>query len=155
MMKKYYTIKEVAAHTGINAHTLRYYDKEGLLTFVKRDHHGIRQFTEDDFEPLYTIVCLKKSGMPIKMIKDFMDLYNRGDETITARKNMFEAQREVIKKKIAELEETLAIIDYKCWYFNEAEKYGDTYFYQHIPEEARDPRIQTFLEKVKSFDLKD
>ena len=56
---------------------------------------------------------------------------------------------------LAELEETLAIIDYKCWYFNEAEKYGDTYFYQHIPEEERDPRIQAFLDKVKSFDLKD
>ena len=60
-MEKYYTIGDVAARTGISAHTLRYYDKEGLLSFVKRSESGTRLFTKEDFEPLYTITVLKKA----------------------------------------------------------------------------------------------
>ena len=51
-MSTYYTIKDVAKRTGISAYTLRYYDKEGLLPFVRRSDSGIRIFTEEDFEPL-------------------------------------------------------------------------------------------------------
>ena len=68
-MEKYYTVKDVSERTGISAYTLRYYDKEGLLTFVKRDASGRRLFTEDDFQPLYTIAVLK--------IKPFQVLFRR------------------------------------------------------------------------------
>ncbi|MDD3221407.1 MAG: MerR family transcriptional regulator [Lachnospiraceae bacterium] len=149
-----YTIKDVAARTGISAPTLRFYDKEGLLTFIKRSASGIRMFTEADFEPLYTIQCLKRSGMPLKKIKEFMDLYVQGNDTIHERRVMFEEQRENIQKQIEELQEMLAVVDYKCWYFNEAEKKGDVYYYRNLPKEEVPEQITDFLQKVKEFHTK-
>ena len=103
-MEKYYTIGDVAARTGISAHTLRYYDKEGLLSFVKRSESGTRLFTKEDFEPLYTITVLKKSGMPIRKIREFMTLYLQGNKTIHDRYVMFNEQRKSLLEQIAELE---------------------------------------------------
>lgn len=64
-----YTIGEVAKIINISPHTLRFYDKEGLLPFVERSESGIRRFKEEDFGKLMIIECLKKTGMPIKDIK--------------------------------------------------------------------------------------
>ena len=150
-MSEYFTIKDVSERTGISAHTLRYYDKEGLLGFVHRSETGIRLFTEEDFEPLYTIACLKKSGMPIREIRRFMDLYIRGDETIHDRYLLFKEHRENLIRQIEELQETLDIVDYKCWYFEQAEKYGDINYYKKLPEEEVDERIQRFNQKVIDF----
>ena len=110
-MEKYYTIGDVAARTGISAHTLRYYDKEGLLSFVKRSESGTRLFTKDDFEPLYTITVLKRSGMPIKKIREFMTLYLQGNKTIHDRYVMFNEQRQSLLEQIAELEDMLKIVE--------------------------------------------
>lgn len=146
-----YTIKDVAERTGMSPHTIRFYDKEGLLTFVKRSPSGIRLFSEDDFEPLYTIHCLKRSGMPLKKIKVFMELYLQGNKTIHERKEIFEQHRLDIMAKIDELQEMLDIINYKCWYFGEAEKYGDIYYYKNLPENEVPQQITDFYKKVKEF----
>lgn len=146
-----YTIKDVSERTGMSPSTLRYYDKEGLLTFVKRSPSGIRLFTEEDFETLYTINCLKKSGMSLKSIKEFMDLYIKGNDTIHERLVMFEQQRENVLDKIKELEEMLEIINYKCWFFSEAERKGDVYYYKDIPKDELPEQISAFLEKVNDF----
>ncbi|MBR2811892.1 MAG: MerR family transcriptional regulator [Solobacterium sp.] len=150
-MKKYYTISEVAERTGISAHTLRYYDKEGLLSFVKRSPTGIRRFAPEDFEPLYTITVLKRSGMSIKEIRRFMELYLQGNETIHERMEMFEKQRESLQKQIEELQKMLKIVEYKCWYFKEAEKKGDINYYLKLPKEEVDERIKEFNETVNDF----
>ena len=148
-MQQFYTIKDVSKRTGISAYTLRYYDSEGLLTFVQRSESGIRLFKEEDFEPLYTITVLKRSGMPIKKIREFMELYLRGDETIHARRIMFEEHKKQLEEKINELNEMLKIVEYKCWYFAEAEKYGDINYYMKLPE--TDERILEFNTKVEDF----
>ena len=70
---KRYTIGEVAKMYGIAPSALRYYDKEGLLPFIERTEGGARLFKEEDLEWLTTIECLKDTGMPIKMIKQFID----------------------------------------------------------------------------------
>ena len=131
MKETYYTIKDVSMKTGMSPSTLRYYDKEGLLSFVKRNNAGIRMFKEEDFENLYTINCLKHSGMPLKKIKEFMDLYLSGNDTIHERLVMFEQQRENILNNMKELEDMLEVVNYKCWYFKEAEKKGDVYYYKN------------------------
>ena len=148
---KFFTIKDVAERTGISAYTLRYYDKEGLLGFVERSESGIRLFTEKDFEPLYTITCLKKSGMPIKEIRGFMELFLQGNETIHDRYELFCRQKESLQKQIEELQEMLAVAEYKCWYFEEAEKRGDIDWYKKLPEEEIDPCILEFNRKVRDF----
>lgn len=150
-MEKYYTIKDVAERTGISAYTLRYYDKEGLLTFVKRSESGMRLFTESDFEPLYTITVLKKSGMPLKDIKTFMELYAKGNETIHERHELFLKQKENLQKQIDELNEMMEIVDYKCWYFKEAEKHRDIDYYKKLPSSKVNKRIKEFNQKVIDF----
>ena len=77
-----YTISETAKRLNIAASTLRYYDKEGLLPFVERSNGGIRIFKDEDFEWLGIVECLKKTGMPIKEIKEFVDWCVAGDATI-------------------------------------------------------------------------
>jgi len=149
--KTLYTIKDVAERTGISQHTLRFYDKEGLLPFVKKSQSGTRLFSEEDFESLYTITCLKKSGMSIKQIQSFMALYARGPETLKARQDMFEAQREKVLAQMEELKEMLDVIDYKCWYFKEAQRVGDPEFYKKLPPEKQPAQLKEFYEKVRDF----
>ncbi|MBO6046682.1 MAG: MerR family transcriptional regulator [Erysipelotrichaceae bacterium] len=154
MDTKFYTIKDISKMTGLSAHTLRFYDKEGLLPFVKRDKNGVRVFTEDDFEALYTISVLKNVGMPIKKIHEFMDLYVQGNSTIPQRRALYEEQRVIVKKQIEELQEVLEFIDYKCWFFEEAEKHHDINYYKAFPEEELPEQIKVFLNKVKEFSEK-
>ena len=67
-----YTVGEMAQKLGVPASTLRYYDKEGLLPFVERSSGGIRMFRENDFEWLQVIRCMKKAGMSIKDIRQYI-----------------------------------------------------------------------------------
>lgn len=119
-----YTIAKAAKKTGISAHTLRFYDKEGLLPFVKRDANGNREFTEEDFEWLSFILCLKNTGMPIKNIKNYIKLSLGGDSTLEKRLQVFRQQKIAVEKKAAELEEYKKKIDYKIWYYETAVKAG-------------------------------
>lgn len=84
-----YTVGEMAQKLGVPASTLRYYDKEGLLPFVERSSGGIRMFRENDFEWLQVIRCMKKAGMSIKDIRQYIELSMQGDDTIDTRLEMF------------------------------------------------------------------
>lgn len=137
-----YTIGEMAKILNVAPSTLRYYDKEGLLPFVERSNSGIRMFKDGDFEWLLIIDCLKKTGMQIKDIKNFLDMVRQGDETIEERLALFLKQREAIQEQIAALKETLEILDYKCWYYETAKAAGATSVprnmnLEEIPEEFR------------------
>ena len=65
---------------NIPGSTLRYYDKEGLLPFVERSSGGIRMFQEKDYEWLKVISCLKKAGMSLKDIREYINLAMQGDD---------------------------------------------------------------------------
>lgn len=88
-----YTVGEMAKMLGVSASTLRYYDKEGLLPFVERSSGGIRMFRDSDIEWLQVIGCMKKAGMSIKDIKQYIEMALQGDETIGLRLDMFRRQR--------------------------------------------------------------
>ena len=120
----FYTVGEVAARMGIAASALRYYDKEGLLPFVERSDGGIRVFKESDFEWLSIIECLKHTGMSIKEIKKFIDWCMEGDSTIEKRLALIRQQQSVMKERIAQMQETMKILDYKEWYYVTAAKAG-------------------------------
>ena len=77
-----YTVGEMAKLLNIPGSTLRYYDKEGLLPFVERSSGGIRMFQEKDYEWLKVISCLKKAGMSLKDIREYINLAMQGDDTI-------------------------------------------------------------------------
>lgn len=109
-----YTVGEMAKLLGVAASTLRYYDKEGLLPFVERSSGGIRMFRESDIEWLQVIGCMKKAGMRIKDIRQYIEMALQGDDTIDLRLAMFQRQQEVLKQQMAELQHTMEMVDYKC-----------------------------------------
>ena len=113
-----YGITEVAKRCGITAHTLRYYDKEGLLPFISRNESGIRIFMEQDLELLKLIVCLKNTGMPLKQIKSYIDMVMEGSETVEKRREIIMSQRVEVKRQIEELRKNLSLLDMKMKYYN-------------------------------------
>lgn len=108
-----YTVGETARMLHVPASTLRYYDKEGLLPSVERTSGGIRMFKDDDIEWLRIIDCLKKSGMSIRDIREYIALVAQGDSTINERLQLFYRQREILKAQMRELQKTLDTLDYK------------------------------------------
>ena len=115
-----YTIKTMSELTGLPASTLRYYDKQGLLPSLRRDNNNVRIFTDDDYRSLKLIDCLKRSGLSIKDIKSFIDMANQGDEALSERLEIFIRRRELLQQELANLQEILSVIEYKCWYYERA-----------------------------------
>lgn len=116
----YYTIKDVAEKTGLSIYTLRYYDKEGLLPFVKRSESGIRLFTDTDLEWLSTIICLKETGMPLKKIREYIDLFIQGSDTLEQRRQIFIDHRVHLLKELEQLEKNLELVEHHIQFYDEA-----------------------------------
>ena len=129
-----YTVGEMAKLLGIPTSTLRYYDKEGLLPFVERSSGGIRMFQPSDFEWLQVINCMKRAGMSIKDIRQYIELAMQGDETIDMRLQIFQHQQEVLKARIEELQHMLETVKYKCWYYETAKAAGSVEVLKHMSE---------------------
>lgn len=118
--QKTYTIKDAAALLQVPTSTIRYYDKEGLLPYVSRSETGYRVFSENDMEILHVIECLKKTGMPIKDIKQFIDWVQEGDASLEQRYQMFLKQKAAVEAQMKELQYTLDYVNYKIWYYKTA-----------------------------------
>ncbi len=114
-----YSISEVAEMMHTSASTLRYYDKEGLLPNVKRVN-GIRVFEQSDFPWLRVLNCLKNTGMPIRKIKQYVELAGRGDETLEERYELIKEQRQFVQDQIDQLQYYMQELDYKDWYYRTA-----------------------------------
>ncbi len=119
-----YTIGQVAEMFELPISTLRYYDKEGLFPEMQRVS-GIRQFGDKEIEALRVIECLKKSGLEIKDIKQFMQWCVQGGSTYPLRKQLFEKQRTQVENEIERLNKVLDMLKFKCWYYDEAIKDGN------------------------------
>lgn len=119
-----YTVGEMAKQLNVAASTLRYYDKEGLLPFLERSSSGTRLFNDAAVSWLKTIECLKKTGMPIKDIKHFIDSCMQGDSKINERLSIIESQRDAVIKQMNEMQEMLEMLNYKCWYYETAKEAG-------------------------------
>ena len=142
-----YTIGDAAKKLGVASSALRYYDKEGLLPHMERSSGGTRMFTDDDLEWFHFIEKLKRSGMPIKEIKHYVDLYLEGDSTIEERRELVYARRDAVERELAELQDTFDFITYKCWYYDEAVKAGSTDVPHNMPLEDMPPKIREIKER--------
>ena len=118
-----YSIGQVAEMFGLPISTLRYYDKQGLFPNMERVS-GIRKFSEAEIEALRVIECLKKAGMEIKDIRQFMDWCVEGPATYPQRKAMFEAQRVHMEAELEHMNRTLDMLKFKCWYYKQAMQDG-------------------------------
>ena len=119
-----YTIGQISEMFHIPISTLRYYDREGLFPDIKRNS-GIRKFTENEIERLHIIECLKMSGLEIKDIRQFMQWCSEGSRTYSKRYDLFLRQKEVVVVELEHLKRTLDMINYKCWYYEQAMKDGN------------------------------
>ena len=119
-----YTIGQISEMFHLPISTLRYYDKEGLFPDIERQS-GIRQFSEKEVEALRVIECLKASGLEIKDIKQFMVWVREGSATYAQRKQLFEDRRAAVEEEMRQLEKTLAMIRFKCWYYETALRDGN------------------------------
>ncbi len=144
-----YTVGEMAKLLGVTASTLRYYDKEGLLPFVERSSGGIRMFRDSDFEWLQVIGCMKKAGMSIRDIRQYIEMALQGDDTIAPRLAMFRHQRDMLLLQMEELRHTLETVEYKCWYYETAQAAGTTAVPQNMPDESIPPRFQAIRQKLR------
>ena len=119
-----YTIGQVSERFDLPVSTLRYYDKEGLFPALTRTS-GIRRFGEQELEALRVIECLKRSGLEIKEIKQFMEWCQEGSRTYELRKQLFERQRAAVEKEMEKMQETLDMLTFKCFYYEQAIKDGN------------------------------
>lgn len=110
-----YSISQVAARFGVEPHTLRFYEKEGII-HPERMASGVRSYSEENVAQLEMAMCLKSTGMPLKEIRRYFDLVDQGDSTLEERLTIFTDHRERVLREIEELQKHLAKIEYKIAY---------------------------------------
>lgn len=115
-----YTISEVAAFTGLTAHTLRWYERIGLMDHIDRSHTGQRRYTNRDLDWLDLVGKLRLTGMPVADMVRYAQLVREGDSTYEERRELLEATRRDVLARIAELHDTLAVLDRKIDFYTEA-----------------------------------
>ena len=114
-----YSIQEVSEKTGLSSHTLRYYEKEGLISGVGRSPGGFRQYSDGDLERLGLICCLKNTGMSIQEIARFVRLTHEGDHTLQERVELLRAHREQVIARMEEMQRYLDKVTWKLNFFSE------------------------------------
>ncbi|MFJ6247885.1 MULTISPECIES: MerR family transcriptional regulator [unclassified Streptomyces] len=116
----HHTIGEVAALTGLSAHTLRWYERIGLMPHVDRSHTGQRRFTSRDLDWLAFVGKLRLTGMPVADMVRYAELVRAGDHTREERRALLEATRRDVLARVAELRDTLAVLDVKIAHYGTA-----------------------------------
>ena len=113
------TIAEVSKKTELSADTLRYYERIGIIPEVERTESGIRNYTDYDLGWIEFSKCMRNSGMSIESIIEYIKLYNKGDATLEARKQLLVSQRDAMQEKLNDLQATVDKLNKKI------ENYGN------------------------------
>jgi DNA-binding transcriptional MerR regulator len=115
-----YTISEVVALTGLTAHTLRWYERIGLMPHIDRSHTGQRRYTNRDLDWLDLVGKLRLTGMPVADMVRYAELVREGDHTYGERFELLQTTREDVLARIDELRGTLAVLDRKISFYADA-----------------------------------
>jgi DNA-binding transcriptional MerR regulator len=107
------TIQEAAEETGLTVHTLRYYERIGLLMPIERAANGHRRYSQRDINLIQMLNRWRQTGMPLVDIQHYVRLLQEGDATAGERRALLEAHRQTVVNQIEELQATLKVIDYK------------------------------------------
>lgn len=142
-----YTIGQVSKLCGLPVSTLRYYDKEGLFPALRRDS-GIRKFEEKDLEAIRVIECLKKSGLELRDVKQFMEWCVEGPSTYSQRLALFYKQKEQVEEEIERMNRVMDMIKFKCWYYETAIRDGNEDRLQSLSPEEMPEEIRKAYENA-------
>lgn len=107
------TIAEVSKKFGLSPHTLRYYERIGLIPKVKRGNGGTREYTEEDCKWIEFIKCMRSAGIPVKVLVEYVRLLQQGEKTLEARKRILVEQREKLVSRIREMQKALERLNFK------------------------------------------
>jgi DNA-binding transcriptional MerR regulator len=113
------SISDAARASGVTAHTLRYYERAGLLDPVDRAASGHRRYAEEDLVRIQFLTKLRSTGMPIRTIREYAELMRAGDSTHAERLALLERHRDAVRAHLAETERTLALVDRKIDFYRE------------------------------------
>lgn len=134
-MSKMYTMMQVCREVGITYQTLKFYCNEGLIPNVKRDKNNRRIFDEKDIKWINDLTCLKRCGMSIQEMKEYLDLCLQGASTIPLRKELLAKKQEALRLSIKELENSVSYIDWKQNFYDEVLSGKRPYISNLIPVE--------------------
>ena len=113
-------IAEVSERYAISSDTLRYYERIGLIPQVNRNGSGIRDYNENDIRRVEFIKCMRRAGLPIETLIEYIALVQQGDQTIEARKEILIEQRALLAARMQEMQVTLDLLDYKISVYENA-----------------------------------
>jgi DNA-binding transcriptional MerR regulator len=119
------TVQQVAEKTGLSEHTLRYYERVGLIPPVQRASNGHRRYTEEDIGWLNFVKRLRSAGMPIAQVQRYVMLQQEGGATLAERLEMLKEHRRAVQQQVDELSEHLQVLDYKIDYYTHLEDPDD------------------------------
>lgn len=106
-------IAEVSEKFDLSQDTLRYYERIGLIPRVNRNKSGIRDYTEEDCRWVEYIKCMRGVGLPVELLIEYVGLFQQGDETIEARKELLIKQRKQLITSMEAMKKVLERLDYK------------------------------------------
>ena len=114
-----YTMMQVCKETGMTYQALKFYCNEGLVPNVKRDKNNRRVFDERDMAWISSLTCLKKCGMSIQEMKEYLAMCLQGEASIPQRKEMLAQKQAALRETIQELQDSVAYIDWKQNFYDE------------------------------------
>ena len=112
-MKNLRTIREVAEETGLSTDTLRYYERIGLISDIRRASNGHRRYSDADIFWIFFLKQLRATGMPISQMQHFAQLRREGDTTVMQRREMLEQHRKKLEEQVESIMDFMSIIDFK------------------------------------------
>jgi DNA-binding transcriptional MerR regulator len=118
------TIKEVSEKFGISQDTLRYYERVGLIPPVTRTTNGNRDYQESDLGWVENAVCMRNAGVPIEALIEYVKLYQMGDTTFEARRQLLQEQYDVLQEQKEQIEATMKRLAYKVSRYEKAVQTG-------------------------------
>ncbi len=108
-----FTVKQISDKFNLSAHTVRFYDDQGLFPDVTRDAHGTRLFTEGNLEWISLVLCLRNTGMSIADIRHYIDLCMEGESTVSERYQIIIDQKKKVEEELKEMHHRLAVLSHK------------------------------------------
>lgn len=130
-----YTMMQVCKEMNMTYQTLKFYCNKGLIPNVKRDNNNRRIFDERDVKWSKDLSCLKKCGMSIQEMKDYLELCLQGESTIPERKELLMKKQAALRDSIKELEDSVAYIDWKQNFYDEVLSGKRPYISNLLPDE--------------------
>ena len=121
-MEQALTIQQVAEATGLSVHTLRYYERCDLIAPVQRANNGHRRYSAQDIRWIQFLTKLRMTGMPLRQIQQYATLLRQQPDAVQERRAILEAHRQTVLEHLQQLQENLAVIDWKIRHYKDIEQ---------------------------------